>query len=194
MKSAKRILSIALTLALGLALLIPAAAAEPANPNAPIITVQPRSKVYIKTGDVLKLEVEAELPSGSEGELSYEWYAYYGTDSTYYYLRRLMATGEVLEYLVLEETMPNPYYPAYRDLWSDYIFYAVVTNTYVDGDGQEQSVSVQSDPAAVCAVMNYRDVSSIHSWFGFILSMIIFPISNTLFVVHFYKYIQTFFN
>ena len=77
MKMTKRILCIVLTFTMGLALLIPTAATTPTDPNAPIITKQPKtSQIVIRDGKDVKLEVEACLPDGVEGTLSYAWYDY----------------------------------------------------------------------------------------------------------------------
>ena len=68
MKTTKRILGILLALALTLTLALPAAAADP------IITgVSPQNPVA-RTGKNITLTVEAELPEGDAGPLSYQWY------------------------------------------------------------------------------------------------------------------------
>jgi len=72
MKTTKRILSIALALALGLALLIPAGAAVRIEENK-----TPLSKVTVFTGDTLKLEIDVKVFDGAtELAVEYVWYDY----------------------------------------------------------------------------------------------------------------------
>jgi hypothetical protein len=78
MKTTKRVLSVLLALALGVALVVSAGAIWILNaPYAPIITLLPQMPDIINVGDKLILEVEAELPEGVDGELSYAWYKHF---------------------------------------------------------------------------------------------------------------------
>ena len=120
MKQSKRILAMALALALGLALFAPGVLA--ADPNAPVITRQPMERTTIRTGQTLRLEVEARLPDGVTGDLSVTWHAYdwpYGIDTG------PLATGAVLEYKI-------PVAMLMGSTSHNYHFYAKITGTYVD--------------------------------------------------------------
>ena len=74
MKTTKRILGILLALALVFTLALPALAADP------IITgVIPQNPIA-RTGKSITLTVEAELPEGDAGPLSYQWYQWVDGD------------------------------------------------------------------------------------------------------------------
>ena len=71
MKTTKRILATLLALALGLALLAPAAlAADP-----PAFTTHMRGIHVVRSGQTITLEAEAALPAGVKAQLKYQWYA-----------------------------------------------------------------------------------------------------------------------
>jgi len=132
MKLTKRILCIALTLALGLAALALPAAADSPDPYAPIITKAPDFPDAIDEGNTLILEIEAELPDGVEGELSYFWYwNIYEWNS--YVPGPPRATGPRLELLITDQTyyIKNNRYVIEINV--------LVTNTYTDGSGVEQT-------------------------------------------------------
>ena len=76
MKKVTCILSILLTLALALALLVPASAMP--NPDyVPAITQQISKNLFIVQGDEIKLEIQAEAPKESDGSpLRYQWMKY----------------------------------------------------------------------------------------------------------------------
>jgi len=120
MKLTKRALALALALILALALALPAMAEEPDDPNVPILTwVQSNPTDFdnrIAVGETLVLEVAATLPEGVDGELSIEWFV---NDA-------LAATGPTLE-LEIE--------------FITYHVQVVVTNTYIDEDGEEQTAT-----------------------------------------------------
>jgi len=150
----KRILSIALALLLGLALFAPGVSAE-ADPNAPIITRQPKPLVIMFAGNTLNLEVVASLPAGSNGTLRIDWYDYdwQPGDET-----QPVATGakaaipiEVSQYNLIDS-------PDVSTMEINY--YAVLTNTYTDGEGNIQIVSVKSDPVEVTIIQPLRKVLS----------------------------------
>ena len=136
----KRFLSLALALMLGLAMIIPAFAADAADPHAPIITQQPKKPMTILAGNSITLEVAASLPAGSNGTLSYAWYDYDwkpGNEAP------SIATGAkatikipVPETNWLSDAGSIISYPG---------FCAVVTNTYVDDEGVIQTALVKSD-------------------------------------------------
>jgi len=104
------------------------AAGDPAY--VPVITKQPKPEVTAFTNKDLILEVEAKLPEGVEGTLSYAWYAeawnggLVGTDAKLVY-----RSGSIY----------------YRTSY----FQVEVTNTYLDEDGQEQTASVTSESCVV---------------------------------------------
>jgi len=147
MKRTKRILSLLLALALGLALLIPAAAADDIDPYAPIITKQPARSVYRLTDQELKLEIEATLPEGCDS-LSIAWYDYD------------WQPGDTMPPVATGASVLIPIDPGdvnIMDNWNILFrtinYYAVVTSTYTDSDGQEQTVSVKSDAAEVTVLL-----------------------------------------
>ena len=72
MKQTKRILAILLALALGLALMVPAGAADM---DAPIFTKRMPLAIVARAGKSVALEVQARVPSGVTAELKYQWYA-----------------------------------------------------------------------------------------------------------------------
>jgi len=73
MKTTKRVLAVLLALALGLALFAPMAAAAD-----PVITgVTPKNAVA-RIGQSITFTVEAQLPEGAEGPLTYQWYQQIG--------------------------------------------------------------------------------------------------------------------
>ena len=124
MKTTKRILSVllalALGLALGLALVVPAVAVTAkGGPNAPIITKEPVTFKLVLTpkfvGDTITLEIEAKLPDGVEGDLSYAWCLLNG---------EVIGTGPKLDYVAEFE--------------GNNFIYARAINTYTDENGEEQ--------------------------------------------------------
>jgi len=170
MKTTKRVLSLLLSLLLALLLLVPAAAEEAAvdviedaavdaaadaaaadDSYAPIIVKQPRATTAVKVGKTLKLSVEAQLPAAG-GELSYAWYDSEDSETP-------IATGAELSLPVTKDMLGQDLFPqkdfspeveevlnqAELILPGNRYFYVVVTNTYTDDDGIEQSVSVASD-------------------------------------------------
>jgi len=164
MKHTKRVLSIALVLALALALILPATASEAPNPNAPIITRQPNhvfptSSILVRTGRSFELEVQARLPDGVTGELSFEWFEV-GNDEP-------VATGPraVFQIGMNGSIVTN-----------DISFYAVVTNTYLDGDGNEQTASTISEVRDVTIFDSLCNIL-LGVWFrNFWNAMLLFPI------------------
>jgi len=123
MKTTKRVLSIALTLLLGFALLAPGVMAE-ANPNAPIVIAAPPEEIRRNIGETLVLEVEAKLPEGVQGELSYEW------STTYNPFAEPIGAGPKLTWTIPE------------DAGTYHVFSVKITNTYVDGEGETQTAFV----------------------------------------------------
>jgi hypothetical protein len=185
MKTTKRVLCILLALALGLCLFAPALAADGDDPRyAPRITQQPNENYafYVKAGNDIKLEVKAALPDGVEGTLSYAWYDSAG---------KLLAT-------TAKAVIPtsNAMLLQMQDSWvrmEELIhglpFYVVVTNTYYDEDGVEQTASTESEPVTVTLVADYGKALSYYwtksSNEGVLLFLWMFPISllSTMFNV-----------
>jgi len=164
---AKRILSIALALALGLALLIPAMAVEPADPYAPIITRQPGEFLsfdMFTSGSKLNLMVDAQLPADVTGTLSYVWYEMSSDEP--------VATGQAV-------TITADYIDdgGIFKVFAFCEYYAIVTNTYIDEDDAEQTASVQSDAVSI-TILNRLGAGLASIWFGnFFVSLLIFPLS-----------------
>jgi len=141
----KRLLSVALAVLLGLAALAPGVMAED-DPYAPIITKQPKASVTVFVGKTLVLEVEAELSDGVEGTLSYAWYSY----SNQYGTRKIGNSANLV--LPITDDMFDTFGESEK-----HSIYAVVTNTYVDEEGQEQTASTESDPSSVTMVKRFGD-------------------------------------
>jgi len=145
MKTTKRLLSIALALLLGLAVLAPMASAADDPAYAPIITVQPKSQVTMFTGNDLVLEVEAELPEGIEGTLSYEWYCYSSRSGT-----TKVGTDAKLVLPITKNML-------YDITQLEYRIYAMVTNTYNDDEGQNQTASTKSNSCTATVGLRLGD-------------------------------------
>ena len=148
MKHTKRLLCIALSLVLCAALLVPATAASD-DPNAPVITQQPVGNDIIRLNDTLELSVQAHAPNG--GTLSYAWYAAEGASNLE---EKLVVTGSTMRI------------PITKDLIQKYLrfgyfvfceFYVVVTNTYVDEDGNTKTASIKSDSLTVVIISNFGE-------------------------------------
>ena len=137
----KRILCIALTLALGLALFAPGVSAAD-DPNAPVITQPlPTAQVYTRVGLNLRLNVRAQLPEGVEGTLSYAWwYEESGRDNTW-----TQIASATDENLVMKMTMDMLFTDQKRVINHERVFRVVVTNTYIDEAGNEQTASATSE-------------------------------------------------
>jgi len=151
----KRFFSIALALLLGLAVFVPAFAADEADPNAPIITKQPTEEFYVKAGKDIILEVSASLPLENNGTLSFAWYNYdwqpgSTTPPVSTAARAVIPTSE--EMIPFDDALHARKYSA------DFTYCAVITNTYIDAEGQTQTASVKSDPVTVDM---FRDVGGI---------------------------------
>ena len=151
MKTTKRILSIALALALGLAVLAPMASATEIDPNAPIITQQPRAPIYLFASKTLNLEVAAVLPEGNSGTLSYAWYDYdwQPGDET-----SPIATNPKLTI--------SPIFDPDGDssVSQKLVFYAVATNTYIDSEGVTETAFMKSQPVKVTLIQPFGKVFS----------------------------------
>jgi len=170
MKTTKRILSIALALLLALALLAPMAFAEDeTDPNAPVIDVQPQEIGGVKVGKTFTLTVQARLPEGVDGTLSYQWInAASGTS---------IATGTSATLTAVfgengigDDDLENP-------LYSTSYYYVVVTNTYEEG-GVTKTASTQSETVTVTVINTLRGAGLRYFWFGSLLvSALIFPMA-----------------
>ena len=161
----KRVFSIALALLLGVALLMPGAAEEEIDPNAPIITRQPKPYAIMFAGNTLNLEIVASLPAGNGGTLRIDWYDYdwQPGDET-----APVASGakaaipiEVFNYNLFD-------FPDSSEMLISY--YAVLTNTYIDSEGEIQTVSIKSEPAEIQIVQPLRkifaDLRDISAYYG----------------------------
>jgi len=164
MKHAKRMLAVLLTLALGLSLGVPAFAAEApvyGGPYAPIITKKPimhDGTYYI--GDTLIFEVEAELPEGVDGELSYAW-SYRNMNKSNYIP---VATGSRLE-LTITKDMTEP-----LRLYDGLFVRVDITNNYIDENGEEQT-----------AYRRHENSYSIHlgrktQWWQWVILVLLSPV------------------
>ncbi|MDR2686260.1 MAG: hypothetical protein LBB75_00785 [Oscillospiraceae bacterium] len=148
MKTTKRILCIALALLLGSALLAPAALAAE-DPNAPVITKQPKSFVALFAGKTLTVEVAAALPTGTEGSggtLSYAWYDYDWQPGDF---TAPIATGAKVTVDIpvsTDETFGREMLDPNR------LLCAVVTNTYVDAEGATKTASTKSGLVKVLGI------------------------------------------
>ena len=127
MKKTKRILTVLLTLALGLTLLVPVAAAGTSDPYAPIITKEPKSPMDVYVGDTITLEIGAKVPDGIDGELSYVWK----------YAGEVLGTEPKLDLVITEAMGKN----TFTYIW------VYVTNTYTDENGEMQTNTVSRSPS-----------------------------------------------
>jgi len=127
MKTAKRVLSIALALLLGVGLLVPGVSAA-ADPNAPVITKVPEFPASVRLGERFVVEIEAALPDGVNGIITYAWYLSGATLPN-----TLLGTGPRLEQQITPDIASATGYVRIR---------VVVTNTWIDG-GIERSASVE---------------------------------------------------
>jgi len=156
MRHTKRALSILLALLLCITVFAPmAAASDSVDPYAPIFIKQP--KVTLKGTTTVVLEVDARLPDGVTGELSYHWYRYYNMFSSTHVAAGASVTvdddrkpindyrnfDQVLDYLLI--------YPTY---------YVEITNTYEDGDGNTKTSTITSDGVQVIIATPLIDVIS----------------------------------
>ena len=162
MKTTKRVLSIALALLLGLAVLAPMASAAD-DPNAPVITKQPcnpynrSATLFLQAGNAFHLEVEAALPEGSQGTLSYAWYDYNWQPGD---TSPPVATGASVDIHTTEDTVIAG---GVRLSFATIIDYCVVaTNTWLDDEQVQQSASRRSDIVQVRLFLDYGAAISRH--------------------------------
>ena len=174
MKITKRILSFALALVLGAGLLVPAVANEPVDPNAPIITKQPTAPLTILTGRMLTLEVQAQLPEDKQGTLSYAWY-YINNETNNE--AELIGTGARIEIPTSSLGIDDPEVLGSEIFFPGglFDFFVVVTNTYIDDEGQEQTASITSDSVIFLVVFRPIDVITV---FGDIYSSLDAPLNR----------------
>ena len=156
MKQTKRILCIALALALGLALLAPGVSAA-GDPNAPVIVVQPNkgmsSPMLVKADGDISLQIEASLPAPG-GVLSYAWYDYdwQPGDET-----PPLATGAQVT-IHIPKSMLGEVRPGISNSAKNITFFVVVTNTYTDDEESVQTAWVKSEPVTVFAFLDAASV------------------------------------
>ena len=140
----------------------------------PIIVTQPRETAAVRVGKTLKLSVEAKLPEAG-GKLSYAWYEY-NSGRTTFSTDAEMVLPVTKDMLGKDTFPPEDTSPALKEIFNqteltvpkNHYFYAVVTNTYTDSDGVEQSASVTSAHYSRCAVhQGYFSAIGSHSAFLF---------------------------
>jgi len=160
MKTTKRIISITIALVLGLTLLVPAMAAQPVDPNAPIIT-----KLHARhiSGTTVALAVEAKLPEGATGELSYHWYLYENMFSSKFVAEGANPTVEIARRPVRDHW---DFSQAVESFLATATYYVVVTNTYTDDEGNTQTATIDSDGIRVAMALPLRDTLSEYWEFG----------------------------
>ena len=156
MKTAKRFLCIALTLALALALFVPAATAGDIDPNAPVIIAQIDASgfpIVVQAGSTLKLEVQVQLPEGAQqGTLSYAWYDYdwQEGDTT---PPVAVTSGEKAELPTSTDMLFNTNRDAVNSgglgVLVKYKYCVVVTNTWYDDNQAQQQAFIKSEAAEV---------------------------------------------
>jgi len=185
MKATKRILAFAMALALGLALLAPTVSAAD-DPNAPVITKQPSGPEEILTGRTLTLEVQAQAPAAAPGTISVAWFvvdedgnlraAPIATRA-----RVAFPTTSLGHYLYSDDT------PAEDDIFIPggiFKFYAVVTNTYTDGGGTQQTATITSDTVRVNIINRPVDYIALYwnaTWhYGFLRGLSLIPVNMLL--------------
>jgi len=159
----KRMLSILLALALGLALVIPAfAEAVEGGPYAPIITKEPDFPDIFYIGDILVLDVEAKLPDSVDGELSYAWYDTWTNDWDDFQKRNVpIATGASIEQKIPFDT--------------DSLIGVVVTNTYTDEHGEIQTAHTR--------LVKHFEPEPKSKWWLYVLGALWLPIALLLFPI-----------
>jgi len=143
MKHLKRIFCLALVFALALGVGVFARADDLQNPNRPVIYRQPYRDFVppLIAGKSFTLEVEAYLPAASNGSLSYAWYDFdWKPDSD----AEPVATGAKLEIKTTKKMFGEKAFMMGAVLK----YCVVVTNTFYDAEGDEQTISVKSDPVS----------------------------------------------
>jgi len=180
----------ALCLALGAAL-VPFAAAEDAvdtyigeisgppismaavdDPNAPIITKQPFSETrYVQNGKSFEMRVEAQLPEGVKGELSYAWYKYV-SDGNYELVGvGATATIQTEAFDVSNLTYSNLFGRVFA-IFEGGQYCVVVTNHYQDAEGNAHTAGVGLD--------EWIRVRQLPNMSGFMMAMVRHSFSGLL--------------
>jgi len=153
MKHLKRLLCAVLCLALCCAMGVFAVAEDEVDPYAPVITKQPKEFSSVRAGKSTTLEVQACLPDGVDGMLSYAWYE--KMDPT-----QPLSTSANAEISTLPEDLGTSY--------ADNKYYCVVvTNTFIDEEGQERTASATSKTARVFIHLGAGDLLATH-WNDFV--------------------------
>jgi len=161
----KRLLSIALALLLGLAVLAPGVMAED-DPNAPVITKQPTTKFrfsipYVQAGTPLAIEALAVLPEGAkQGTLSYAWYDYdwQPGDTKLPVTTGASASIPTTEDMLFKAIEATGIKSAYADL----NYCVVVTNTWFDDEQTQQSTFIKSEVVKVKLFADYGTAITIY--------------------------------
>ena len=158
MKLAKQLLSALLAMLLAFGLFLPAhaeeaeaAAQEVIAQEAPVITIvtQPKKRVKTKTNKEITLSVEAKIPEGVNGTLSYQWYRL-DEDGTAVELAG--ETSPVLRlHLTSDDLKKVKMFQSVDELagGANQLYYHVTVTCGYTEDGQEKSVSAESSKAEV---------------------------------------------
>jgi len=146
MKQSKRILAIALALALGLAVFATGVAAD--DPYVPPITKQPKPIALVFTGKELKLELEM-APLSEGWTISIAWYEV-GEDEP-------VATGAKASIPINND---SSVLDDLKNAIKTVSYYAVVTCTYTDGGGSSMTYSKISESTKVYVMPSISDVFS----------------------------------
>lgn len=176
----KKFFAVILCLVL-LAIPLSVGAAAEGDPYAPIITKQPLNGVdglFIQAGDQFQLSIEAKLPEIG-GVLSYAWYDYDWRPGD---TKPPVAVGANVNIQTTLEMLSDINKAAGKGISyvPDCTYCAVVTNTYTDADGKEQTAYIKSNAititlyasikAAVSDFWNYKDKE-----FGVLLAVVMAP-------------------
>ena len=156
----KRIFAIALTLVLGLGLLVPAMAAEPVeiHPMRPIITREPVFPSHACPYEAFVVYIEAECPQGI-GKITIQWFR-----------------GDISSSVVATGSRAELYVRRHRDqVW----FNVVVTNTWTDEYGVEQTTTTRWDGSVIYVnpfVPFIPFWQRVFNFFSQVLRILFFPI------------------
>jgi len=137
----KRLLAAVLAVVLAFGLIIPAMASQ-TNPNAPAVTWVQRPDGPVDVGDTVVFEVAAQLPAGVQGQLSFAWYIV-GMSP----IQLPIATEPRLEF-----SAPR---------MGGFPLRVVVTNTYINAQGQQRTATTQMDTTVAITLRWYHRLQDI---------------------------------
>jgi len=127
---------------------------EEGGPNAPVITKQPQMLAFVYESETLRLTIDARLPTGIDGELSIAWYDYDWQEGDE---APPVATGANLVLPIPIDERSVMYYDFAEKTFR---YCAVVTNTYINGEGEAQSAFVKSMTGEVIILPSLNKVLS----------------------------------